>query len=145
VYERPFLVVPPCINKFYILDLQPENSLIRYLVGAGPPHLRRELAQPRRVDENKTWDDYIEDGAIKAISVVQEIAGAKQINALGFCVGGTILGTALAVLAARGEKPLASATLLTTFLDFSDTGILDIFVDEPSSATARCSWARAAC
>jgi poly(3-hydroxyalkanoate) synthetase len=95
--------------------------------------------------EDKTWDDYIEDGALEAISVVQDIAGAKQINALGFCVGGTILGTALAVLAARGEKPVASATLLTTFLDFSDTGVLDLFIDENMSSTARCSWARAAC
>jgi polyhydroxyalkanoate synthase len=67
---------------------------------------------------------------MQAISTVQDISGAKQINALGFCVGGTILGTALAVLAAQGEKPVASATFLTTFLDFSDTGVLDIFIDE---------------
>ncbi|MEJ5988616.1 class I poly(R)-hydroxyalkanoic acid synthase [Ramlibacter sp. PS3R-8] len=130
VYERPFLVVPPCINKFYILDLQPENSLIRYLVEQGH---RTFVVSWRNVDaslEDKTWDDYIEDAALKAISVVQEISGAKQINALGFCVGGTILGTALAVAAARGQKPVASATLLTALLDFSDTGILDLFIDE---------------
>jgi polyhydroxyalkanoate synthase len=132
VYERPFLVVPPCINKFYILDLQPENSLIRYLVEQGH---RTFVVSWRNADASigdKTWDDYIEDAALKAIACVQDIAGAKQINALGFCVGGTILGTALAVAAARGEKPVASATLLTTFLDFSDTGVLDIFVDETS-------------
>jgi polyhydroxyalkanoate synthase len=130
VYERPFLLVPPCINKFYILDLQPENSLIRYAVEQGH---RTFVVSWRNPDESlaeKTWDDYIGNAAIKAIGVVQEITGAKQINALGFCVGGTILGTALAVLAARGEKPVASATLLTTFLDFSDTGILDLFIDE---------------
>jgi polyhydroxyalkanoate synthase len=130
VYERPFLFVPPCINKFYILDLQPENSLIKYVVDQGH---RTFVLSWRNVDaalQDKTWDDYIEDAAIKAISVVQEITGARQINALGFCVGGTILSTALAVLAARGEKPVASATLLTTFLDFSDTGILDLFIDE---------------
>jgi polyhydroxyalkanoate synthase len=130
VYERPYLVVPPCINKFYILDLQPENSLIRYLAEQGHRTFVVSWRNPDATIENKTWDDYIEDGALKAISVTKEIAGAKQINALGFCVGGTILGTALAVAAARGEKPLASATLLTTFLDFSDTGILDIFVDD---------------
>ncbi|WP_332824969.1 class I poly(R)-hydroxyalkanoic acid synthase [Ramlibacter sp.] len=131
VYERPYLVVPPCINKFYILDLQPENSLIRYLVEQGH---RTFVVSWRNVDaslEDKTWDDYIEDAALKAISVVQEISGARQINALGFCVGGTILGTALAVAAARGDKPVASATLLTTLLDFSDTGVLDLFIDEP--------------
>jgi polyhydroxyalkanoate synthase subunit PhaC len=132
VYERPFLVVPPCINKFYILDLQPENSLIRYLVEQGHRTFVVSWRNPDASMEDKTWDDYIEDAAIKAISVVQDISGARQINALGFCVGGTILGTALAVLAARKEKPVASATFLTTFLDFSDTGILDVFVDEAS-------------
>jgi polyhydroxyalkanoate synthase len=89
----------------------------------------------RNPDESmagKTWDDYIEHAAIKAIDVVQEITGAKTLNALGFCVGGTILGTALSVLAGRGKKPVASATLLTSFLDFTDTGILDIFIDETS-------------
>lgn len=132
VYERPFLVVPPCINKFYILDLQPENSLIRYLVEQGH---RTFVVSWRNADASladKTWDDYIEDAALKAIAVVQDITGAKKINALGFCVGGTILGTALAVLAARGEKPVASATLLTAFLDFSVTGVLDVFIDEAS-------------
>jgi polyhydroxyalkanoate synthase len=130
VYERPYLVVPPCINKFYILDLQPENSLIGYLVSQGHRTFVVSWRNPDESLKDTTWDDYIGDGAIKAIEVVREIANAKQINALGFCVGGTILGTALAVLAARGEKPLASATLLTTFLDFSDTGVLDLFIDE---------------
>lgn len=130
VYERPFLLVPPCINKFYILDLQPENSLIRYAVAQGHRTFVVSWRNPDASLGNKTWDDYIEDAAIKAIAVTQEITGAKTINALGFCVGGTILSTALAVLAARGEKPVASLTLLTTLLDFSDTGILDIFIDE---------------
>ena len=131
VYERPFLLVPPCINKFYILDLQPENSLIRYTVEQGHRTFVVSWRNPDDSLKDKTWDDYIEEGAITAISVVQEITGAKKINALGFCVGGTILGTALAVLAARGEKPAASATFLTALLDFSDTGILDLFIDEP--------------
>jgi polyhydroxyalkanoate synthase len=132
VYEKPFLLIPPCINKFYILDLQPENSLIRYAVSEGH---RTFVVSWRNPDESmvgKTWDDYIEHAAVKAIDVVQEITGAKTLNALGFCVGGTILGTALSVLAARGKKPVASATLLTSFLDFTDTGILDIFIDETS-------------
>lgn len=130
VYERPFLVVPPCINKFYILDLQPENSLVRYLAQQGHRTFLVSWRNPDASLEDKTWDDYIGDGAIEAISRVQDISGAKQINALGFCVGGTILGTALAVLAARKQKPVASLTLLTTFLDFEETGILDVFVDE---------------
>jgi len=130
VYERPFLLVPPCINKFYILDLQPENSLIRYANEQGHRVFVVSWRNPDESMGKATWDDYIENAAIKAIHTVQEISGSKQINTLGFCVGGTILSTALAVLAARGEKPAASVTLLTTFLDFSDTGILDIFVDE---------------
>jgi polyhydroxyalkanoate synthase len=130
VHERPFLLIPPCINKFYILDLQPENSLIRHLVAEGH---RTFVVSWRNPDESmgqKTWDDYIEHAAIQAIHTVQDITDAKTLNALGFCVGGTILGTALAVLAQRGEKPVESATFLTTFLDFSDTGILDLFIDD---------------
>jgi polyhydroxyalkanoate synthase len=134
VYERPFLLVPPCINKFYILDLQPENSLIRYANEQGHRVFVVSWRNPDASMEKATWDDYIENAAIEAIHTVQDITGSKQINTLGFCVGGTILSTALAVLAARGEKPAASVTLLTTFLDFSDTGILDIFVDEPMVA-----------
>ncbi|TNF63455.1 MAG: class I poly(R)-hydroxyalkanoic acid synthase [Burkholderiales bacterium] len=130
VYERPFLLVPPCINKFYILDLQPENSFIRYAVEQGHRTFVVSWRNPDQSLGHKTWDDYIEEAVIKAIGVTREITGAPQINALGFCVGGTMLGTALAVLAARGEEPVASATFLTTLLDFTDTGILDVFIDE---------------
>ncbi|CAM5788573.1 PHA/PHB synthase family protein [Ottowia pentelensis] len=130
VHERPFLLVPPCINKFYILDLQPANSFIRYAVSQGMRTFVVSWRNPDASMEKATWDDYIEQAAIKAIATVQDISGAKQINALGFCVGGTILTTALAVLAARGQKPVAALTLLTTLIDFSDTGILDVFVDE---------------
>ncbi len=130
VYEKPFLLIPPNINKFYILDLQPENSFIRYAVAQGHRTFVVSWRNPDATFALKTWDNYIEDAAIKAITVTQEITGAKSINALGFCVGGTMLGCALAVLAARGKKPVASATFLTSFLDFSDTGVLDVFIDE---------------
>jgi polyhydroxyalkanoate synthase len=130
VYEKPFLLVPPCINKFYILDLQPDNSLVRYAVAQGHRTFVVSWRNPDATLATKTWDNYIEDAVIKAIAVTREISGAKTINALGFCVGGTMLSTALAVLAARGEKPVDSATLLTTLLDFTDTGILDVFIDE---------------
>lgn len=130
VYERPFLLVPPCINKFYILDLQPDNSLIRYAVEQGHRTFVVSWRNPHEDLAHKTWDDYVEDGAMAAIDVVQSITGAEQINALGFCVGGTILSNALAVMAARGQEPVASATFLTTLIDFADTGILDVFIDE---------------
>ena len=132
VKARPLLMVPPCINKFYILDLQPDNSLIRYAVAEGNRVFVVSWRNPDESIKHLGWDDYVETGAIEAIRVAQEISGQKQINALGFCVGGTILATALAVLAARGEQPAASVTLLTTLLDFADNGILDIFVDEAS-------------
>ncbi len=130
VYERPFLLIPPCINKFYILDLQPENSFIRYAVSQGHRTFVVSWRNPDESMAQTTWDDLIENVAMKAIEVTQEIAGSKQINALGFCVGGTILSNALAVLAARGQKPVASATFLTTLIDFTDTGVLDVFIDE---------------
>lgn len=130
VFEKPLLIVPPCINKFYILDLQPENSLVRYAVEQGNTVFLVSWRNPDDSMADVTWERYIEEVAIKAIHVVQKLSGQEQINALGFCVGGTIISTALAVLYARGEEPIASLTLLTTLLDFSDTGVLDIFVDE---------------
>jgi polyhydroxyalkanoate synthase len=132
VHETPFLFVPPCINKYYILDLQPENSLIRWTVEQGHRLFVISWRNPDPSLAAKTWDDYIDDGAIRAIEVVREISGANELNTLGFCIGGTILATALAVLAARGEKPAASVTLLTSLLDFSETGVLDLFIDEPA-------------
>ncbi len=132
VHARPFLLVPPCINKFYILDLQPDNSLIRYAVAEGHRVFVVSWRNPDESVKHLTWDDYVEQGAIQAIRVVQEISGQERINTLGFCVGGTILACGLAVLAARGEQAAASLTLLTTLLDFADNGILDIFVDEAS-------------
>ena len=132
VFDKPMLFVPPCINKFYILDLQPDNSVIRYTVEQGHRLFVVSWRNPTDDMAATTWDDYIENAVLKAISVTQEITGAETLDMLGFCVGGTILSTALAVLAARGEHPAASLTLLTTLLDFSSTGILDIFVDEGS-------------
>ncbi|MFN0185890.1 MAG: class I poly(R)-hydroxyalkanoic acid synthase [Aquabacterium sp.] len=132
VHARPMLFVPPCINKYYIMDLQPDNSLIRWTVEQGHRVFVVSWRNPDASMQDKTWDDYIEHGPIQAIQVVQDITGAKDINALGFCVGGTIVATALAVLAARGQQPVHSLTLLTTLLDFESTGVLDVFVDEGS-------------
>jgi len=143
VCERPFLMVPPCINKFYILDLQPENSLVRYAVEQGHTVFLVSWRNPSAAQGHLTWDDYLEQGALTAIRVVREICGMtradEQINALGFCVGGTILASALAVAKARGEDPVASLTLLTTLLDFSDTGEIGYFVDEAAVAAREAS------
>ena len=130
VYERPYLMVPPCINKYYILDLQPDNSVVRYMVEQGHTVFLVSWKNPDASMSKITWDDYVGEGVIKAIEVAKDIGGTDQINVLGFCVGGTLTSTALAVLAARKKDYVASLTLLTTLLDFSDTGILDVFIDE---------------
>ena len=130
VFERPYLMVPPCINKYYILDLQPDNSVVRHMVSQGHTVFLVSWKNPDASMAQVSWDDYVGKGVIKAIDVVKEIGDTKQINILGFCVGGTLTSSALAVLAARNEHPAASLTLLTTLLDFTDTGILDVFIDE---------------
>jgi polyhydroxyalkanoate synthase len=130
VYAVPLLMIPPCINKFYILDLQPENSIVKYLVEQGNTVFMVSWRNPDKSLGHLNWDDYVEQGAIKALEVAREITGQEKANVFGFCVGGTIVASALAVLAARGEQPAASVSLLTTLLDFSDTGVLDVFIDE---------------
>lgn len=130
VHSVPLLIVPPCINKFYILDLQPQNSLVRYTVEQGHTVFLISWRNADAAVETATWENYVDDAVVRSIHIVQEISKQPQINALGFCVGGTILSCALALLAARGEDPVASLTLLTTFLDFSDTGAIDVYIDE---------------
>ncbi len=130
VFERPYLMVPPCINKYYILDLQPDNSVVRHMVAQGHTVFLVSWKNPDASMAKVSWDDYVGKGVIKAIEVVQDISESKQINILGFCVGGTLTTSALAVLAARDEHPAASLTLFTTLLDFTNTGILDVFIDE---------------
>ncbi|WP_426196261.1 alpha/beta fold hydrolase [Massilia sp. DWR3-1-1] len=130
----PLLMVPPCINKFYILDLQPENSVVRYAVEQGNTVFLVSWRNPNQDLAGIGWEDYVERGAIEALKVAQDISGSDKLHAFGFCVGGTIVASALAVLAARGEQPAASLTLLTTLLDYEDTGVLDVFIDEQQVA-----------
>jgi polyhydroxyalkanoate synthase len=130
VRARPFVIVPPCINKFYILDLQSENSLVRFCVERGNTVFLVSWRNPGPDQGDLTWDDYVGRGPIAALNAVREISGADKVNALGFCVGGTLIATALSVMRAQGDDPVASLTLLTSLLDFSDSGILDVFIDE---------------
>jgi polyhydroxyalkanoate synthase len=126
----PMLFVPPSINKFYIMDLQPHSSLVRFAVDHGQTLFLVSWRNVQDEDSQLTWDDYVEQGVLKAIDVVLEITGQPKTNLLGFCVGGTISATALATLAARKEEKVNSFTLMTTLLDFSDNGVLDVFIDE---------------
>jgi len=132
VAARPLLIVPPCINKFYILDLQPTNSFVRFAVENGLTVFMVSWRNPDHSCGHFSWDDYVEDGAMRAIEVSRSISGADKVNVVGWCVGGTILSSALAILRTRGDESVASATLLTTMLDFREPGDLGVFVDEES-------------
>ena len=136
VHARPLLMVPPCINKFYILDLSRDNSLVRYAVEQG--HTVFMVSWRSAVPEMARlgWDDYLASGVMKAIDVALDATGAEQLNALGFCLGGTLLSCAAAVERARGLDRLASLTLLTTMLEFGDTGEIGLLTTE-QSMTAR--------
>ncbi|OGA01411.1 MAG: class I poly(R)-hydroxyalkanoic acid synthase [Betaproteobacteria bacterium RIFCSPLOWO2_02_FULL_62_17] len=130
VYKRPLLMVPPCINKYYIMDMTPESSLVRFAVDQGHTVFMVSWRNATPELASLTWDDYLQLGLLDAIDVVSEIARADKINVLGFCVGGTLLGAALAILAAQDDDRVASVTLLAAMLDFSDPGELGIFIDE---------------
>lgn len=129
-YKVPIFIVPPCINKYYILDLRPENSFIRYALEQGHQVFLISWKNADLSLADKTWDNYLQEGIITGMGVARAISGCNQMNTLGFCIGGTLLTCALAVLAARGDVPPASLTLFTSFLDYRDTGTIDIYVDE---------------
>ncbi|MCV6638035.1 class I poly(R)-hydroxyalkanoic acid synthase [Candidatus Albibeggiatoa sp. nov. NOAA] len=131
VSDRPLLIVPPSINKFYILDLQPANSFVKYAVDQGNTVFLISWVNPDESMKDTRWDDYLEDGIIEATKIIQEITGAKKLNTVSWCVGGTLLSSALAVMHAKKmHTSIASATFFTTMLDFTDVGDLRVFIDE---------------
>ena len=136
VGARPLVMVPPCINKYYILDLQPENSFVRHALEQGHTAFMVSWRNVGPEHGRYGWDDYLRLGIFEPFRVAREITGAERVNALGFCVGGTLLAAALAVLAAAGDDSVASTTYLTTMLDFSEPGPIGVFIDE-ASMTAR--------
>lgn len=130
VYEIPLLIIPPWINKFYILDLQPENSFVRHCLDSG---FTTFIVSWKNVPESMghiSWEDYMDKGALTAMDVVKKITKSEKVNALGFCIGGTLLGSVLAALTAQNKNYVESATFLTTMLDFSDTGDVSVYVDK---------------
>ncbi|WP_442770282.1 PHA/PHB synthase family protein [Zoogloea ramigera] len=134
VHKTPLLIVPPCINKFYIMDLQPANSLVRFMVEQGFTVFLVSWKNIQAEQAHFGWDDYLQLGPITALDVVRDVTKVKKPHALGFCVGGTILTSALAVLKGRGEDPVESLSLMTTLLDFADAGEIGCLVDEASVA-----------
>jgi polyhydroxyalkanoate synthase len=142
VAARPLVMIPPCINKYYILDLQADNSFVAHAVASGHTVFMVSWRNVGPEQGHLTWDDYLEKGIFSALRAAKEIAGSEQVNALGFCVGGTLLGAALAVLSQKKENLVASATFLATMLDFSDTGQIGLFVDKASVAAREASIGR---
>jgi polyhydroxyalkanoate synthase len=130
VYETPLLIVPPWINKFYILDLTPPKSLIKYIVSRGFTVFVVSWVNPDERLSHKTFEDYMKEGILSATDAVLRETGAKQTNVLGYCVGGTLLASTLAYNAATGQDPFASATFLAAQADFSKAGDLSLFIDD---------------
>ncbi len=135
VYKRPLLLVPPWINKFYILDLQPKNSFIRHAIDQGHTVFVISWVNPTKKLAKKSFEDYLRDGPLAAMNAIEQATGEDEINILGFCIGGILVSTALGYLAAKGEAArLHSATFLTTMFDFKDVGEARIFIDDQQIA-----------
>jgi len=130
VHERPTLIVPPSINKFYILDLQQDNSFVRYCLEQGQDVYLISWVNPTPEQRDLSWDDYVGNGILKAIEVVKSISDQPKVNAVSWCVGGTLMASALAVLAHRKDNSVGSCTFLTTLIDFTDPGDLCVYIDQ---------------
>ncbi|HEX2137526.1 MAG TPA: alpha/beta fold hydrolase, partial [Microvirga sp.] len=142
VLKRPLLIVPPWINKFYILDLSPEKSFVKWAVDQGHTVFVISWVNPDKELASKSFEDYMREGIIEALDAVQQATGERAIHALGYCVGGTLLAATLAYLAATGDRRVKSATFLTTQVDFSQAGDLKIFMDEEQVAAIERDMAR---
>jgi polyhydroxyalkanoate synthase subunit PhaC len=130
VRKRPILIAPPWINKFYILDMRPQGSMIRWMTEQGFTVFLISWVNPDASLKDKTFEDYIRTGLFEALDAVEKATGEKQVDAIGYCIGGTMLGTALALMAAEGDDRIASATFFAAQLDFAKAGELLVFIDE---------------
>ncbi len=130
VYKRPLLIVPPWINKFYVLDLNVEKSFVRWAVAQGLTVFIMSWVNPDERQAEKSFEDYMHEGILTAVDAIRRATGEHQVSAMGYCVGGTLLSMTLAWMAAVKDDRIASATLLTTQVDFTDPGDLKHFVDE---------------
>ncbi|MDA0217976.1 MAG: class I poly(R)-hydroxyalkanoic acid synthase [Proteobacteria bacterium] len=130
VHKRPLLIVPPWINKYYILDLKPANSFIRWVVEQGYTVFVVSWVNPDGEMAKKTFEDYMLEGPVAVLGAIEQATGEKKINAVGYCIGGTLLAATLAYLAARKDDRVAAATFLTTLVDFEQVGDVGVFIDE---------------
>lgn len=128
--KRPLMVVPPWINKFYIMDLQPKNSLLKWLVDQGHTVFVISWVNPDETYADTGFDSYIKEGVLTAVDAIQYETGESEINAIGYCIGGTLLTSALAYMKAKGDERIKSATFFTTMINFSEPGELGLFIDD---------------
>ena len=142
VLKRPLLIVPPWINKFYILDLNPDKSFIRWAVAQGMTVFVISWVNPDARHRDKSFEDYMREGILAATDAMELATGEKESAIIGYCVGGTLVAVTLAWLAAKGDKRIASATLFTTQVDFTDPGDLRVFVDEEQIAETETEMAK---
>ncbi|ESY49229.1 class I poly(R)-hydroxyalkanoic acid synthase [Mesorhizobium sp. RSR380A] len=134
VLKRPLLICPPWINKFYILDLNPQKSFIRWAIEQGHTVFVISWINPDERHGAKGWEAYIREGLQYGLEMIEKATGEKEVNAIGYCVGGTLLAAALALLAQEGDNRIKSATFFTTQVDFTHAGDLKVFVDEDQVA-----------
>ncbi len=130
VLKRPLLIVPPWINKFYILDLQPKNSMLKWLTDQGHTVYVMSWVNPDESYAATGFEDYVLDGIIRAVDAIEYDTGEKEINAIGYCIGGTLLASTLSYMKSVGDQRIQSATFFTTMIDFSQPGDLGVFIDE---------------
>ena len=130
VNSVPLLIVPPWINKYYILDLQQKNSLIHWLVSQGHTVFVISWVNPDESYADVGFENYILEGVVEAISAIEQATGEKSVNAIGYCIGGTLLAMTIAYMTGKGDVSINSATFLTTMLDFKAPGELGVFIDE---------------
>ncbi len=130
VARRPLLIVPPWINKFYILDLREKNSFVRWATAQGQTVFMVSWVNPDERLAGKTFEDYLAEGILGALDAIEKATGEREINIVGYCLGGTLTAAALAYLAAKGDDRVKSATFLTTLVDFKEAGDLTVFIDE---------------
>src|SRR5207302_6318943 len=134
VLKRPILIVPPWINKFYVLDLTPEKSFIKWCVDQGLTVFVISWVNPDEHLAKKTFDDYLLEGPLAALGAVKQATGENKVHAIGYCVGGTLLAVTLAHMAAKRDHRIASATLFASQVDFTYSGDLKVFADEEQIA-----------
>jgi polyhydroxyalkanoate synthase subunit PhaC len=130
VYRRPLLIVPPWINKFYILDLQPKNSFIKYAVDQGFTVFVVSWVNPDAEYAKKTFEDYMFEGPLAALDAIEQATGEREINVIGYCLGGTLVSSTLAYMAVKRDRRVKTATFLATLTDFEEPGELGVFIDE---------------